>query len=594
MAFSQQTLEQIREQVSIVDIVSQFTTLKLRGGRHVGLCPFHSEKTPSFSVDEGRGLYHCFGCGRGGDLFTFVQEAEGLSFNEAVERLANHAGIEIRKQRPSEKGLSEAFNVAQKFYTSNLKSPEGKAALEYLKNRGISEKLAIEFGLGFAPKEWDSFYKYARKKGIKDNDLHKTGLIKTSSIGKPIDFYINGITIPIHNRSGRVIGFGMRNLGDEGPKYVNSPEHPLYKKSSTLFGFSYARKDIRKNEIAYITEGYFDAISLWERGYRNVIAGCGTALTQKQAFQIKRLTNRAVIFYDGDSAGKAATLKAIPILLRAGIETRVLELPDNEDPDSFARSSSPEVLVKYMSSHLDFFEYITKIGLQQDIPKSVPEKMKALGFFKPFINAVDDSLNKSMYIANLADILRHPRDEVERVFHDRSFENQKRSTNRNRNQDAKQPIKKDRAKESELLMISYILCNNRLIEFIGKINPFVFYRGIFEEIRDIYYDIGKVTLSDISGILADKNDKSFIGKCIFNADDEKIDINFTKSLLQNQIHDIQKKQNDIKSRFESGQLNDDAIAKYDKQLRTLDKKKMALFKYLKDPYKLLEFLQNNL
>jgi DNA primase len=582
MRFSDDTIQQIKDSVSIVDIVSEYTNLKQSGNDYKGLCPFHNENTPSFHVSTEKGVYYCFGCKRGGDIFSFLSETDGFSFSEAVEYLASRAGITIKQTKSGDNGFAKTLEFAQSFFRKKLKAKVGKRALEYLKDRGISKKLAFDFGIGYAPDAWDAFYSEAIKNGISEEHLHRTGLITTSKIGKPIDFFRNGVTIPIRNRGGKVVAFGMRNLSDNGPKYINSPNNPLYKKDDILFGYSYARRSIRKRDFVFLTEGYFDAISLWEAGYFNAVAVCGTALTAKQAVQIRRITKNATILYDGDSAGLNATLKAIPILLRAGLSTRILRLPEDEDPDSFVRNSSKEDVDKFFESHKDFFNFVLGVHIKGGVPTDVPQKIKIINGMKPFINSIRSSFQKGLYIKKLADIIECPLDEIERFLEQHSKVTQKEvKTQSDR--------LKSHESEMELFLISCLLCDNELHDIIRKVNPFQLYKGIYESMIDIYDERGSVSFSDVSGLFSDSKDSSFVGKSIYNMDPDKLTKKFIKVLIirqekhySRQLQKIKQrliKAEDKKDKFESEKLNE--------HIRRLEKKRNTLLLYRNKPLELL-------
>jgi DNA primase len=326
-------IEDVLSKLDIVDVISSYITLKPSGRNFIALCPFHAEKTPSFVVSPEKQIFKCFGCGVGGNVITFLEKYENLSFKEALKRAAQLAGIELSRdiyedERTSE--LEEAAYKAALFFNAQIESVN-----EYLESRGINRELANKFLLGFAPSG------YTKEIGIKEETQRKLNLI--SSSGK--EFFSGRLIIPIFNHSGKVVAFGARALKEnQQPKYINSPESEIFKKSFILFGFNQSRDEILKRREIIIVEGYFDVISLYGCGIRNVVAPMGTSLTKEQAKTARRYADKVILMFDGDSAGRKATLRASSIFSEIGIETWVVSLPQGEDPDSLARKNRKELL----------------------------------------------------------------------------------------------------------------------------------------------------------------------------------------------------------------------------------------------------------
>jgi len=506
MKFNDDIIREIRDRISIYDLISEYTNLKRVGSTIKGLCPFHSEKTPSFTVNEDKGLYYCFGCGKGGDIFTFLRDIEGFSFSEAVKHLADKAGINIEevKSNPNSSGILDAFALAHSFYISMIRKPQAAGAVQYLNGRGIDSKAIEQYGLGYAPDEWSSFVDLATKNGFNTNILTEAGLATKTKKGNHIDFFRNGIIVPIKNRSGRVIAFGMRNLGNDGSKYINSPEHPLYKKGETLFGLSFARNQINKSNKVILTEGYFDVISLWIRGIHNVVAGCGTALTSMQAAQLNRMAEHAILLYDGDKAGIAATHKAIPIILNNGLNCKVLSLPEGEDPDSYARSHSVAEINDFIDSYVDFFDYIYS-QFNQETLMDANTKKDIINTFIPYFKAFHDVGVKNLYLDMLSSRLNYPLDEIQRLVDMPDFAREETRSDTGLSKEAKE----------ELFLISCVLHNNRLLHIMRNFNPFILYRGIFDKIKDIYEIEGSVEMNDISHFFTDGITYPFLTEQVF-------------------------------------------------------------------------------
>ena len=354
-------LADIRAAADIVDVIGEHTTLKKAGNSWKGLCPFHREKTPSFTVNRDRGLFYCFGCGAGGDLFGFVRQMERVEFREAAEILARRYGIEIPKRTRrdgdrSEK-LREAVAKAHRTYVDALwKAPN--RALAYLASRGVPEETARELALGFAPEGWD-FLARSLSSSFTPDILIEAGLLQPGAEGKrPYDRQRDRLVFPIRDERGHVVGFGGRSLSGEEPKYLNSPETPIFAKNRLLYGLPAAREAIRREDRTVLVEGYFDHLALWLSDCRSAVASMGTAFGRAQAEKLRRLAPRAVVCYDGDSAGRNATRRAIPILLAEGLEVRVAAMPSGVDPFDLYRESGGDAVRAAVDGALPFLEWL--------------------------------------------------------------------------------------------------------------------------------------------------------------------------------------------------------------------------------------------
>ena len=367
------TVDDVRAAVDLVDVVGDYVRLKKQGHRFVGLCPFHNEKTPSFSVDGRQDLFYCFGCKRGGDLFRFVEEIEGVGFLDAVRLLADRAGIEIMEEGGSHPEADEreamhaALRFAAKFFFDQLKSDGGKRGLEYLLGRGISKETITTFGLGYAPDSWDALVKAAAEKQFKPAVLEKVGLIKPRSGGDGYyDAFRDRVMFPILDRMGKVLGFSGRIVpgstpmadGKEPAKYINTSDTPVYKKSEVLYGLKQSKMAIRGAEEVLLVEGNADVVSLYQAGIQNVVASSGTALSHKQVQMLSSLAKTVVLLFDADSAGVNAALKAVEIVLSGGLALYVVQLPDGADPDSFVQNFGVEAFRNLLKDErLDFVEF---------------------------------------------------------------------------------------------------------------------------------------------------------------------------------------------------------------------------------------------
>ncbi len=359
MAFSDAFLDELAARCDIYDIVSRYVTLKKSGSNWFGLCPFHTEKTGSFSVNTEKQIYHCFGCGAGGSVYNFIMQIENLTFPESVEFLANLAGVALPEQDTSyhdnRKRLQELNRDAARFFYNTLLSPEGRAGYDYLIRRGLQPGTIKRYGLGFAPDSWDSLMNAMTAKGYTKAELRELGLVKPNNHGGFYDQFRNRVMFPIIDIRGNVIAFGGRVMDDSKPKYLNSPETKLFSKSRNLFSLNFAKKNTSRRLI--LAEGYMDVIALNQAGFREAVASLGTALTQEQAKLIKRFADEVIISYDADSAGQNAAARAADILKPADLKVRILKIPGAKDPDEFIREHGREAFAALLERSEDHMEF---------------------------------------------------------------------------------------------------------------------------------------------------------------------------------------------------------------------------------------------
>lgn len=362
-------VEDVRAAADIVKIVGDYVQLRKAGANMLGLCPFHQEKTPSFAVHAGKQIFHCFGCGVGGDVFKFIMLVDNLTFPEALERLADKVGITLDKSGFKEQdskshersALYKIHEAAAKFYAGQLTGTgEGRAARAYLMDRGLEDEVVGRFLLGYAPRDGRGLTRHLSSLGFDDGMVEKTGLVLRDAGGsRRFDRFRGRIVFPIANESGKAIAFGGRALGDEQPKYLNSPETPIYTKSRVLYHLDSAGKAIRKQDYAILVEGYMDCIAVDSGGIENVIASCGTSFTDAQIRLLGRYSRRVVVNYDPDSAGMAATERSLNALLEAGFEVKVLALPGGLDPDSFIRKQGAAEYRRLLAAAPGYIDYVT-------------------------------------------------------------------------------------------------------------------------------------------------------------------------------------------------------------------------------------------
>jgi len=362
----QETIEQIRQASDIVQIIGDYLRLKKRGRNFIALCPFHTEKTPSFNVNPSKQIFHCFGCGKGGNVISFLIEHERMSYVDAIRHLARKANITIKEEKryDANRELNErvawANQLASEYFHSLIDSPKYRDIIEQylIHKRGLSPESIEFFGLGLAGEEWDGLIKFAATKDLSAADLEKAGLAILSEKKTCFDRFRQRLMIPILSLSGKPIAFGGRTLRKGDPvKYMNSPETPLYSKSNVLYGLNWAREHIRDANQVFIVEGYFDFISLWQAGIKNVVASSGTAFTPQHARLLARFTDRALLFFDADSAGQNAALRSVDALFDAGLEVEIIQSPAGEDPDTLARKFGKEKVLALAEEAIGFIPY---------------------------------------------------------------------------------------------------------------------------------------------------------------------------------------------------------------------------------------------
>ena len=407
--YSEELIEEIRSSNDIVDVVSQYVTLKRKGRSFFGLCPFHKEKSPSFSVSPDKQIFHCFGCGVGGNVIHFISKIENLNFIDTLELLANRANITLpvldttyqdSKKIQLKAKVYEINEIAAKFYHERLYKPSSKIAQEYVKKRKLDNRTLKSFLIGYSG-NFDELFQVLRKKGFTDEEILASSLVNRSEKGVFVDRFKNRLMIPIQDVAGRFIAFGGRVLNDSKPKYINSPENIVYSKGRNLFGLNIAKKSDTKKII--IVEGYMDAISLYQRGITNVVASLGTAMTQQQGRLLRKCSEQVIIGYDADGAGQAATLRGLDILQNMGCDVRVLQIYGAKDPDEFVIKYGPERFNKCVDNAISLVEFKVKVLKQNLNIENVNDKIKFLNGTAQILSKVDNDIEKEIYIDKISE-----------------------------------------------------------------------------------------------------------------------------------------------------------------------------------------------
>ena len=405
MRYSDDIIEEVRMKNDIVDVVSQYVKLTRRGSSYFGLCPFHNEKTPSFSVTPAKQMYYCFGCGAGGNVFNFVMEYENYSFGEALSHLAERAGVELPRIEYSQAAkakaekratLLEINKEAGRYFYYQLRRENGKTAYAYLKGRGLSEETIRKFGLGYSDKYSNDLYQYLKSKNYSDELLRESGLFNVDERQGMYDKFWNRVIFPIMDVNNRVIGFGGRVMGEGKPKYLNSPETQIFDKGRNLYGLNIARTT-RKNYLI-LCEGYMDVISMHQAGFTNAVASLGTALTSGHASLIKRYTQEVLLLYDSDQAGVKAALRAIPILREAGVNSRIVNLRPHKDPDEFIKAEGAEAFEKRLEAAMDSFMFRIHIASGEFQMEEPQGQNRFFDRCAEYLLELSDELERNLYI----------------------------------------------------------------------------------------------------------------------------------------------------------------------------------------------------
>ncbi|MBC8377280.1 MAG: DNA primase [FCB group bacterium] len=410
-------IEQVREANDVVDVVSDYVQLKRSGRNFFGRCPFHNEKTPSFSVSPDKQIYHCFGCGAGGNVINFIMEHERLDFLSSVKLLADRANIHIEtdsgepRKKDDRASIYNMHEIAARVFERQLNESSAKSAKDYLLKRGLSEETLKTFRVGFAPDSWDTVTLEVMKLGLSQDVLTRSGLLMPKNGGGYYDRFRNRIMFPIMDINGKVQAFGGRIFGEaDGAKYMNSPETPIYHKGRTLFGLNQSRDEIRSSRTAILVEGYMDLIRLYQEGFQNVVAGTGTAFTPEQAGLIKRFADKVLVCYDGDAAGQKAAQKAGLTLLDKGLDVRIIQIPKGEDPDSFFDEKDTKAFQKLIGSALDFMTFVLRANQDQ-----MDSPVKRTAFLEGMVSelaVMQNEILRGMLAGQLADEMHVPEEAV--------------------------------------------------------------------------------------------------------------------------------------------------------------------------------------
>ena len=565
MRYPEEVVEEVRMKNDIVDVISGYVKLQKKGSNYFGLCPFHNEKSPSFSVSPSKQMYYCFGCGAGGNVITFVMEYENYSFMEALQMLADRAGVALPKQEYSKEAkeaadlrtaLLEINRMAANYYYFQLTNPQGEVGYRYLRDRQLADDTIRHFGLGFANKTSDDLYRYLRAKGYDDKILKETGLVTIEERGAHDKFW-NRVMFPIMDVNNRVIGFGGRGMGAGEPKYLNSPETKLFDKSRNLYGLNYAR--LSREKYILICEGYMDVIAMHQAGFTNAVASLGTAFTTQHAALLKRYTDKVVLTYDSDGAGTKAALRAIPILRDVGMSIRVLNMQPHKDPDEFIKNMGAEAFRERIEQARNSFLFEIDV-LKRNYEMDDPEQKT--GFYNQVAKKLcefPEALERENYL-----------EAVSREFFI-NYEDLKRLVNRmgarlgpvaprEEEENTAGKKKKDREdgrNQSQRLLLTWLIENPFLFDKIeGIITPDDFIEDLYHQVAKMVFDghaAGNLNPAEILNHFINDEEQYRVVAGLFNASlKESLDNEEQKKAFSETIMKVKKNSLDYASRNAAG------------------------------------------
>lgn len=589
MRYSDELLDEIKSKNDIIDIVSQYVVLKRSGRNYIGLCPFHKEKSPSFCVSPDKQIFHCFGCGVGGNVIHFIGKIENLNFIESLELLANRAGIELPKSGNAEDDrisrlksrVYELNKCAAEFYHQNLYKPTAKPAQEYVKKRRLDNRTLKAFKIGYSGR-FNELYTELHSKGFTEEEILASCLVNKNQDGKFIDRFRNRLMFPIFDARDRVIAFGGRVLDDSKPKYINSPEDIVYSKGRHLFAYNLAKKDNPKTII--IVEGYMDAVSLHQRGISNAVASLGTALTEAQGRLLRRSCEKVVIGYDADGAGQAATLRGLEILQNLGCDIRILQIEGAKDPDEFVVKYGSERFQKYVDSAISLVEFKVKMLKRQLNLENVNDKIKFLNEVANILSKIENNMEREVYIDKISLEYKVSKEAIYAEVNKKLYGNNQSekklerpvTTIREVKQDVAEKEVDEKTKKTESLII-YLLINYPdksfvRLESIVKNNLIKMEKNrqitnkLYEEHRkgninieniiDLFEDENIVNY--LSGIMSSNFEITDVDKCI-----DDVMLTYKKEILLQKRNDILNKLNNPNT------LTKDEIANLEEELNSV-------------------------
>ena len=580
--YSDELIEEVRSRNDIVDVIGSYVKLKKKGSSYMGLCPFHNEKTGSFSVTPSKQMYRCFGCGAGGNVFTFLMQYENYTFVEAMQELAQRVGIELpqhemtdaqKKEADKKSRLLEINKEAAKYFYSLLRSPRGQRAHDYFKKRELTDETMQKFGLGYSDQYSNDLYKYLRSKGYEDNILKESGLISYNEVRGAYDKFWNRAMFPIMDTHNRVIGFGGRVMGDGEPKYLNSPETKIFDKSRNLYGLNIAKSSRR--EYILLCEGYMDVIALHQAGFDNAVASLGTALTSGHASLLKRYAKEVYITYDSDKAGVKAVLRAIPILKEVGITTKVVNMRPYKDPDEFIKALGADAYQERIDNANNSFMFEISVLEEQYDMKDPQSKTLFYNEIAQKLLIFTEELERNNYIQAVADKYKIDFGDLRKLVNNHAIKGGLVKEPVRLKSGVREKKKEDGIIKSQKLLLTWLIEDTRLFDVIrGLINPEDFTEGLYHEVARMLFEQyeteKKVNPAKIISYFEDEEEQKEIA-ALFNASIHEVE---TKSDMEKAIKEtiIRIKTNSINMRSKNLDPTDMAgLMKIVEDKRSLEK-----------------------
>ena len=577
MRYSDEILDEIKQSNDIVEVISQYIHLKRSGRNYFGICPFHNEKSPSLSVSPDKQIFHCFGCGVGGNVISFISKIEGVGFKEAIEILAEKANITLptyadnvdTKKEELKAKVYKVNSFAADFYHKRLYTPDAKIGQEYVKKRKLNNETLESFKIGFSGK-FDELYKALKKEGFQDEEILESGLVNKNDKGMYIDRYRNRFMIPILDERNRVIAFGGRVLDDSKPKYINSPENVVYSKGRNLFGLNVAKKGDTKKLL--IVEGYMDAISLHQRGITNVVASLGTALTPQQGWLLRRHAEQVILGFDSDGAGQTAILRAMEVMQNMGCDIRVLQMTGAKDPDEYVIKYGSARFQKLLDDAISLIEFKIKVLSKDMNLENASDKIKFLNEIAKLISKIDNNMEREIYIEKISKGYNISKEAIYAEVNKLSYSNQK----------SEKVLEKDRAviarkKQKDETHISEEIRKRENTILAILINNIETYQMIKENISldDFKDETNKLILKEIYIEL--EKDNPNVSSVLDHFEDEKIQNHLTEIMAEDYgITDNKKAIEEIIKKYEKEKLEKrrDEILLEEKQEKDQEKKKL--------------------
>lgn len=579
MFYSEDIIEQVRAENNIVDVIGDYVKLQKKGSSYFGLCPFHNEKSPSFSVAPNKQMYYCFGCGEGGNVISFLMKYENYTFVEALEVLANRAGIQLPKMEYSkeaqqEKDLKtkiiEINTEAAKYYHYLLRSDRGKVAYNYLKGRELSDETIVKFGLGYSDKYSSNLYQYLKSKGYNDNELKETGLFTFDEAKGVNDKFWNRVMFPIMDANNRVIAFGGRVMGDGKPKYLNSPETKVFDKSRNLYGLNVARTS--RKDYMLICEGYMDVISLHQSGFNNAVAALGTAFTSRHASLIKRYAKEAILTFDSDEAGTKAALRAIPYLRESGLAIKVLSMKPYKDPDEFIKALGREAYEDRIKNATNFFIFQVDVERKNYNLSDPQEKTNFHNKVAEMLLVFKDDMERENYIDSVCENFGIPKEGLSRLVKKKALNYiGKEETVQETRQENQKNTKDDVVVKTQRILLAYLIDREKWFKKVAQIvspEDFVdpFYKGVAAkfweqmesgrgnpaQIMDNYTDeeehkkVAELFVSPIRANLSIAEQEKAINDAVMKIKKASLDYKASKATEIQELQNILKEQNELR------------------------------------------------